>query len=123
MVIFAWALMSNHAHLLVRSASAGLPTFMRKMLTGCSVSFNKRHQRTGHLFQNRYKSILCEEEAYFVYLSEYIESGIGQFTGRAGALSVERPCGGHGQRCSCMAGYGLCVAAVWQCSSIGPESL
>jgi REP element-mobilizing transposase RayT len=71
-VIYAWALMSNHAHLLVRSGSAGLPAFMRKVLTGYSVSFNKRHQRTGHLFQNRYKSILCEEEAYFVKLVSYI---------------------------------------------------
>jgi REP element-mobilizing transposase RayT len=71
-VIYAWALMSNHAHLLVRSGSAGLPTFMRKVLTGYSVSFNKRHHRTGHLFQNRYKSILCEEEPYFVKLVSYI---------------------------------------------------
>jgi REP element-mobilizing transposase RayT len=71
-VIYAWALMSNHAHLLLRIGSAGLPTFMRKLLTGYSVSFNKRHNRTGHLFQNRYKSILCEEEPYFVKLASYI---------------------------------------------------
>jgi len=71
-VIYAWALMSNHAHLLLRSGSAGLPAFMRKVLTGYSVSFNKRHHRTGHLFQNRYKSILCEEEPYFVKLVSYI---------------------------------------------------
>jgi putative transposase len=71
-VIYAWALMTNHAHLLLRSGSAGLPSFMRKVLTGYSVSFNKRHHRTGHLFQNRYKSILCEEEPYFVKLVSYI---------------------------------------------------
>lgn len=71
-VIYAWALMTNHAHLLLRSGMAGLPTFMRKVLTGYSVSFNKRHHRTGHLFQNRYKSILCEEEPYFVKLVSYI---------------------------------------------------
>ena len=71
-MIYAWALMSNHAHLLVRSGSAGLPAFMRKVLTGYSVSFNKRHHRSGHLFQNRYKSILCEEEAYFMKLVSYI---------------------------------------------------
>ncbi|NTU96811.1 MAG: hypothetical protein HGA62_03235, partial [Chlorobiaceae bacterium] len=64
-VIYAWSLMTNHAHLLLRSGPAGLPAFMRKVLTGYSVSFNKRHQRSGHLFQNRYKSILCEEESYF----------------------------------------------------------
>lgn len=71
-VIYAWALMNNHAHLLLRSGSSGLPAFMRKVLTGYSVSFNKRHNRTGHLFQNRYKSILCEEESYFVKLVGYI---------------------------------------------------
>jgi len=71
-VIYAWALMTNHAHLLLRSGSAGLPTFMRKVLTGYSVSFNKRHHRIGHLFQNRYKSILCEEEPYFLKLVSYI---------------------------------------------------
>lgn len=71
-VMYAWALMSNHAHLLVRSGGLGLPTFMRKVLTGYSVSFNKRHDRTGHLFQNRYKSILCEEEPYFARLVSYI---------------------------------------------------
>lgn len=71
-VIYAWAQMNNHAHLLLRSGSAGLPTFMRKVLTGYSVSFNKRHHRTGHLFQNRYKSILCEEEPYFLKLVSYI---------------------------------------------------
>ncbi|MCF8384051.1 MAG: transposase [Chlorobium sp.] len=71
-VIYAWALMTNHAHLLLRSGLEGLPTFMRKVLTGYSVSFNKRHHRVGHLFQNRYKSILCEEEPYFIKLVSYI---------------------------------------------------
>ena len=71
-VMYAWSLMTNHAHLLLRSGTAGLPTFMRKVLTGYSVSFNKRHHRSGHLFQNRYKSILCEEEPYFVKLVSYI---------------------------------------------------
>jgi REP element-mobilizing transposase RayT len=60
-VIYAWSLMTNHAHLLVRSGTAGLSSFMRKVLTGYSVLFNRRHKRCGHLFQNRYRSILCEE--------------------------------------------------------------
>jgi len=71
-VIYAWALMTNHAHLLLRSGEAGLSSFMRKVLTGYSVSFNRRHHRSGHLFQNRYKSILCEEEPYFLKLVTYI---------------------------------------------------
>jgi len=55
--IYAWALMKNHAHFLVRSGAAGLPAFMRKLLTGYAVTYNLRHRRHGHLFQNRYKSI------------------------------------------------------------------
>ena len=70
--IYAWALLPNHAHLLVRSGPAGLPTFMRRLLTGYAVVFNHRHRRSGHLFQNRYKSIVCEEDAYFRELVRYI---------------------------------------------------
>jgi putative transposase len=70
--VYAWSLMTNHAHFLLRSGHAGLPSFMQRLLTGYSVTFNKRHKRVGHLFQNRYKSILCEEEPYFVKLVSYI---------------------------------------------------
>jgi hypothetical protein len=45
---------------------------MRRLLTGYAVSFNRRHRRSGHLFQNRYKSILCEEEPYLLELVRYI---------------------------------------------------
>ena len=70
--LYAWALMSNHAHMLLRSGAAGLSTFMRKLLTGYASYFNRRHKRHGHLFQNRYKSIICEEEPYFLRLVSYI---------------------------------------------------
>ena len=45
---------------------------MRKLLTGYVVNFNIRHKRHGHLFQNRYKSIVCQEDAYLVELVRYI---------------------------------------------------
>lgn len=70
--IYAWALLDNHAHILLRSGSIGLPGFMRRFLTGYVVEFNRRHKRFGHLFQNRYKSILCEEDVYFKELVRYI---------------------------------------------------
>ena len=70
--VYAWALMSNHAHIFLRSGTAGLPKFMRRLLTGHAVSYNLRHSRHGHLFQNRYKSIICEEDAYFKELIRYI---------------------------------------------------
>ena len=71
-VIYAWALLPNHAHLLLRSGPSGLPPFMRRFLTGYAGDFNRRHKRHGHLFQNRYKSIVVEEDAYFRELVRYI---------------------------------------------------
>jgi REP element-mobilizing transposase RayT len=70
--VYAWALMKNHAHLMLRSSASGLPHFMRRLLTGYAIAFNQRHRRFGHLFQNRYKSIICEEDAYFKELLRYI---------------------------------------------------
>jgi REP element-mobilizing transposase RayT len=68
----AWSLMTNHFHLLLRSGSKGLPTIMRRLLTGYAINFNQRHKRVGHLFQNRYKSIICEESTYLLELVRYI---------------------------------------------------
>ena len=70
--IYAFVLMSNHVHLLLKSGADGLPTFMRRLLSGYAQYYNRRHKRVGHLFQNRYKSIICEEEAYFDKLVAYI---------------------------------------------------
>ena len=49
-----------------------LATFMRRLLTGYAAYFNRKHNRTGHLFQNRYKLIVCEEEPYLLELVRYI---------------------------------------------------
>ena len=56
--IYAWALMTNHAHILLRSGTAGLPAFMRRFLSGYALVYNRRHRRHGHLFQNRYEKTL-----------------------------------------------------------------
>lgn len=69
---YAWALMPNHFHLLIRSGSIPVAGIMRRVLTGYAVNFNLRHRRSGHLFQNRYKSILCQEEPYLLELVRYI---------------------------------------------------
>ena len=70
--IYAWSLLTNHAHLLLRSGPSGLPKLMRRFLTGYAVTYNLRHHRHGHLFQNRYHSIVCDEEVYFRELVRYI---------------------------------------------------
>lgn len=94
---YAWALMPNHFHLLLRTGKVSVSTIMRRLLTGYSVTFNKRHNRVGHLFQNRYKSILCQEDAYLLELVRYIHLN----PLRAGLVSEYRelaryPYCGHG---------------------------
>ena len=69
---YAWALMPNHVHLLLRTGQVPLSTVMRRLLTGYAQQFNRRHKRHGQLFQNRYKSFLCEEEPYFLELVRYL---------------------------------------------------
>ena len=92
--IYAWALLSNHAHLLLRSSDAGLSHFMRRLLTGYAINYNLRHKRHGHLFQNRYKSIICEEDTYFRELirhtpSESVKGKPGPQSCRVGSVFVE----------------------------------
>ncbi len=69
---YAWAFLQNHAHFLLRTGEVPLATLMRRLLTGYVVSFNRRHKRHGHLLQNRYKSIVCQEETYLQELVRYI---------------------------------------------------
>jgi len=70
--VYAWVLMGNHVHILFKSGTKGLSAVMRKLLTWYAVYYNRRHNRTGHLFENRYKSILCEEDRYLLALIRYI---------------------------------------------------
>ena len=69
---YAWTLLDNHVHLLLMPTQTPLASMMRRLLTGYAVSFNRRHNRTGHLFQNRYKSIVCDEDVYMLELVRYI---------------------------------------------------
>jgi REP-associated tyrosine transposase len=69
---YAWTLIPNHFHLLLRTGPTPLSTVMRRLMTGYAVTFNIRHRRSGHLFQNRYKSVVCEEDAYLLELTRYI---------------------------------------------------
>lgn len=69
---YAWSLLPNHFHLLLKTGNVPVATVMRRLLTGYVIRFNGRHGRSGHLFQNRYKSILCQEDAYLKELIRYI---------------------------------------------------
>ena len=69
---YAWALIPNHFHLLLKTGRLPVATLMRRLLTGYAIGFNRRHRRSGHVFQNRYKSILCEQDVYLKELLRYI---------------------------------------------------
>ena len=70
--VYAWALLPNHFHLLVRTGKDPLARSMRRLMTGYAINFNLRHKRRGHLFQNRYKSVVCQEARYLLELTRYI---------------------------------------------------
>ena len=69
---YAWSFLSNHAHFLLRRRPKNIAALMRRLLTGYAVSYNRRHNRHGQLFQNRYKSIICQEDSYLLELVWYI---------------------------------------------------
>jgi len=69
---YAWALIPNHFHILLRTGPTPLSKVMRRLMTGYAVTFNLRHRRSGYLFQNRYKSVVCEEDPYLLELIRYI---------------------------------------------------
>ena len=71
--ISAWVLMPNHFHILLKEITEnGITTFMRKVMTGYSMYFNKKHGRTGNLFQGKFKSEHANKDEYLKYLFSYI---------------------------------------------------
>jgi len=69
---FAYALMDNHFHLLLQTGVNSISRVMQSLLTGYAVNYNNRKNRTGKLYQNRFKSILCDKEEYLLQLIRYI---------------------------------------------------
>ena len=69
---YAWAFLPNHAHFLFRTGTTSISHLMLRLLTGYVVSFNHRYRRHGPLFQNRFKSIICQEDRYLLELVRYI---------------------------------------------------
>ena len=65
---YAWALMDNHYHLLLRQGRESLSKLMGPLLGAYAQSYNRRNGRVGYLYQGRYRSILCEEDTYFLEL-------------------------------------------------------
>lgn len=68
----AWALLPNHVHLLVRTGGRSLTWMMQRLLLRYSIYFNGRYRRVGHVFQNRFKSVICQRDRYLRELVRYV---------------------------------------------------
>jgi hypothetical protein len=64
--------MPSHIHLLIETTEVPLSRIMHRLLLRYSLYFNKKHQRTGHLYQNRFKAKPCKNENYLLQLLVYI---------------------------------------------------
>jgi REP element-mobilizing transposase RayT len=69
---YGWVLMPNHFHLVVKTGKTPLSQFMSRLQTSYVGQFNRRHKRSGTLFQNRFKSVVCDEDVYFKELIAYV---------------------------------------------------
>jgi REP element-mobilizing transposase RayT len=70
--VHGYVLMENHFHLILMTPTANLQKFMQRFNTSYTVYFNRRHHRTGHLFQGRYKALLIDRDTYLLELSRYL---------------------------------------------------
>jgi REP element-mobilizing transposase RayT len=104
--LFAYVLMSNHVHLLLETKSVPLSKIMQGIQFSYTQRYNRRHRKVGHLFQGRYKAILCDRDAYLLELVRYIHlnpgrlkvpvdpwryrwSSVGAYLGRSGPVKVD----------------------------------
>ena len=71
-ILYAYCLMRNHVHLLIRESETPIDIFMKRIGIKYAVYFNSRHNRCGHVFQDRFKSEPVNDNAYFFTLIQYI---------------------------------------------------
>jgi REP element-mobilizing transposase RayT len=64
--VYAYCLMPNHVHLLVETGSQPLSRFMQGLQQSYTQYFNRKHHKVGHLFQGRYKAIVCDKDEYLL---------------------------------------------------------
>lgn len=71
--VWAYCLMGNHYHLVIRTREANLSRLMRHINGVYTQTFNRRHQLTGHLFQGRFKAILVDSDSYLLEVCRYVD--------------------------------------------------
>ena len=70
--LHTWCLMTNHAHLLVQTPQPNIADLMQRLNSAYACRFNRRHGRVGHLYQDRYASILIVKESHLYEASRYV---------------------------------------------------
>ncbi len=70
--LYAYVLMNNHVHLLIETRKNPLSKIIQGITQSYTMYFNRKYRTVGHLFQGRYKAILCDKEAYLFSLIKYI---------------------------------------------------
>jgi putative transposase len=70
--LHAYCLMPNHVHLLARAGTTPLAKFMQGLQQSYTQWFNRVHEKVGHVFQGRYRAIVCDSDEYLVTLVRYI---------------------------------------------------
>ncbi len=71
-LIHSYVLMDNHYHLILETPKGNLLKVMHGINSRYTIYFNRRHKRSGHLFQGRYKAIIVDKDAYLIPLSRYV---------------------------------------------------
>jgi putative transposase len=104
--IYAYVLMGNHVHLLIETGKVALSKIMQGLQFRYTGYYNRRYKKVGHLFQGRYKAILCDRQAYLLELVRYLHlnpgrmraprdpwmyqwSSHGAYLGKSGLVRVE----------------------------------
>ena len=72
--VYAYCIMDNHAHLLIEVTGAPLSQIMQRIQQVYTQWYNGNHERTGHVFQQRYKALLCDKERYLFQIIKYIHN-------------------------------------------------
>ena len=70
--IYAYCLMPNHVHILLKEENEGLSSVIKRISAAYALFYNKKYERVGHLFQDRFKSEPVNDESYFFTLIRYI---------------------------------------------------
>ena len=71
-ICHAYCLMGNHYHVLIETPDGNLSVGMRQLNGLYTQAFNKRHRRTGHLFQGRYKAVLIQKDTHLLEVCRYV---------------------------------------------------